>query len=148
MKNLQSLILKRLFPLLIILIGFAMQGCSTDDEYRDITLINLTSVTWVSGAEFPDRVSTEYWDFYPDGTGYYELVTEYWDGGIDTSSYNFVWEFTDYDFNTIAINVSGFGWEYWTIDYLNPDNLGVYISDSDPSYYPNVNTYYQEFYAS
>lgn len=128
-------------------IGFALQSCSPDDDYRDMTSINLTSVTWFAEAEFPDRYSCEYWDFYPDGTGEYELYTEYPDGSHDDSVYNFVWDFADYDFTSLAINISGFGWEYWIIDRLTPDRLGVYISDSDPMYYPDIDAYYQNFYA-
>ncbi len=133
--------------ILAIIIGLSSQSCSPDDYYRDDTINNLTSATWFAEVTFPDRYSSEYWDFYPDGTGDYELYTEYPDGYYEDLTYPFVWEFTDPSFSTIAINVQGYGWEYWTIDHLSPDQFGVYISDSDPSYYPDVDTYYQRFYA-
>ncbi|MBO5455611.1 MAG: hypothetical protein J6A20_03770 [Muribaculaceae bacterium] len=138
--------MKKALLLLAVVIGIALQGCSPDDDYRDMASINLTSTTWYAEAEFPDRFSCEYWDFYPDGSGEYELYTEYANGAYENNVYYFTWE-PDYDFSTIAIYMDGFGWEYWIIDRLTPDHLGVYISDSDPMYYPDIDTYYQNFYA-
>lgn len=133
--------------LLAVILGMICGSCSPDDDYRDSTLVNLTSATWFADATFPDRYSAEYWDFYPDGTGEYELYTEYPDGTYDDIVYPFYWEFADASFSSLAINVQGYGWEYWIIDLLTPGDLGVYISDSDPSYYPDIEAYYQQFYA-
>lgn len=141
-------LLRGLLPLLIAIFGLSFHSCTDDDDdYRDVTIINLTSSTWFADVTYPDRYSAEYWDFYPDGTGEYELYTEYPDGYVDDIVYPFVWEFTDASFSAISINVQGFGWEYWILDTLTPNQLGVYISDSDPAYYPDIDTYYQRFVA-
>lgn len=139
--------LKYLLPLLIGIFGLSFQSCSDDDDYIESTIVNLTSATWFADVSYPNRYSAEYWDFYSDGTGEYELYTEYPDGSYDDVVYPFIWEFTDGSFSAIAINVQGFGWEYWIFDTVTPNQLGVYISDSDPAYYPDIEAYYQRFVA-
>ncbi|MDE6859494.1 MAG: hypothetical protein K2J65_03660 [Duncaniella sp.] len=139
--------LKIFLPLVLAVMTLTFQSCSPDDDFRDTTVINLTSVTWFADVSYPDFYSAEYWDFFPDGTGEYELYTEYPDGSYSDIIYPFIWEFSDPSFSAIAINVQGYEWEYWILDRLTPRQLGVYISNSDPAYYPDIDAYYQQFTA-